>query len=566
MLRARLQTLALAAVTLSLTAAAPLGTPLRAQIHRVQRSEPVTRAVAVYEYSGDLKKPTSARLIPVSLFIGGHFENAGSYLARPIPFALDTGNIYELQHAGEPLGTLDLAFAKNLRGSSAEVTVPFDVAWFGYGRFSPEKAPSTSTASKSPARHTQHAYAVQDDGKPHFGGTPADSSQAKPQTSSRNPRDTTDVDPDADRTQRVSLPDDNRDPNAPNADRPTLRRRPEDTTGGPKTKRPKETASVTAAGAGPDKDPDRPTMKRKSAGDSEEDVPPDPSEVSSTKSVHGSAGTVSAASTAAASGVIADNGRPELRRNTAASATAPAVTQAASMPDLQKVAAPSLPPDLQLTVAVSDPKNRPTHDFSTPFASETERAAAMGEMRTLALAVLHDPALATDAPAFAPAGAARPAAPVAAAARTRTSAAAHRTSAARKPTATLPRKPASTATIAGNTLQNEQIAAYTLSYSAPLTYVYTAQTAPSGASPVRFVSVVAQRNADGKLDIGLRTVTDTAHLDRTPRYRLVDAVDADASNRADLLFELRSQASRQFALYRYLGPRPDQVFVSDTTK
>ena len=557
MLRARLVNLALAAVILPLAAVSPL----RAQIHKVQKSDPVTRAVAVYEYSGDLKKPTSARLIPVSIFIGGHFENAGSYLARPIPFALDTGNIYQLQHAGEPLGDLYLAFAKNLRGSSAEVTVPFDVAWFGYGKFSPEKAPTTTTISKSPARHTQHAYPVQDDGKPHFGSKPADSSQTRSQASSRNPRDTTDVDPDADRTQRVSLPDDNRDPNSPNPDRPTLRRRPEDTTGGPKTKRPKETSSVTAAGKGPGDDPDRPVMKRKTADDTDDDIPPDPSEISSTKSVHGSAGTVSAAGTAATDGVIADNGRPELRRNAGASASAPAVTQAASLPGLQQVAAPGLPPDLHLTVAVSDPKNRPTHDFSTPFASEAERVAAMGEMRALAVAVLHNPALATDATSFAPAGSS-PSAPGPAHAptpnRARTTAG-HRTMAAHKPAVAAASTPA-------DTLQNEQITAYTLSFDAPLTYVYTAQTVSNGAAPLRFVTVVAQRDPDGKLVVGLRSVTDTAHLDRTPRYRLVDAVDADASNRADLLFELRNQTSRQFALYRFLGPRPDQVFVTDTTK
>ncbi|WP_263413580.1 hypothetical protein [Terriglobus aquaticus] len=549
--RARSFTLAFAAVTLPFTMA-----PLHAQIHKVQKSEPVTRAVAVYEYAGDLKKPTAARLIPVSLFIGGHFENAGTYLARPIPFALDTGNIYQLQHAGEPLGDLDLAFAKNLRGSSAEVTVPFDVAWFGYGKFVPEKAPTTTAISKSPARHTQHAYPVQDDGKPHFGSTPSDSSQSK----TRNPRDTSDVDPDADRAQRVSLPDDdNRDPKAPNPDRPTLRRRPEDTTGGPKSKRPKETSSVTAAGKGPADDPDRPVIKRKAAGDSDIDIPPDPSEVNSANSVHGSAGTVSASTTAASNGVIADNGRPELRRNTGASASAPAVTQAASMPDLQAVAAPGLPPDLHLTVAVSDPKDRPTHDFSTPFASEQERTAALGEMRTLAQAVLHNPSLATDAAGPAPGGAA-PAAPNkgAAAVRPRSAAATRRSPAARKPLAS--------ASTGNDALQNEQIAAYTLSFDAPLTYVYTAQTATTGAAPVRFVTVVAQRDPDGKLIVGLRSVTDAAHLDRAPRYRLVDAVDADASNRADLLFELRNQTSRQFALYRFLGPKPDQVFVTDTTK
>ena len=63
----------------------------------------------------------------------------------------------------------------------------------------------------------------------------------------------------------------------------------------------------------------------------------------------------------------------------------------------------------------------------------------------------------------------------------------------------------------------------------------------------------------------MRSVTDVAHLDRTPRYRLIDAVDADGSNRASLLMELRAQHTRQFALYRLLGNKPDQVFVSGST-
>jgi hypothetical protein len=63
----------------------------------------------------------------------------------------------------------------------------------------------------------------------------------------------------------------------------------------------------------------------------------------------------------------------------------------------------------------------------------------------------------------------------------------------------------------------------------------------------------------------MRSVTDATHLDRTPRYRLIDAVDADGSNRASLLMELRAQHTRQFALYRLLGNKPDQVFVSGST-
>jgi hypothetical protein len=44
--------------------------------------------------------------------------------------------------------------------------------------------------------------------------------------------------------------------------------------------------------------------------------------------------------------------------------------------------------------------------------------------------------------------------------------------------------------------------------------------------------------------------------------RLVDAVDVEASNRASLLFELRGQSSRQFALYRVIAAKPEEIFVT----
>ena len=72
--------------------------------------------------------------------------------------------------------------------------------------------------------------------------------------------------------------------------------------------------------------------------------------------------------------------------------------------------------------------------------------------------------------------------------------------------------------------------------------------------------------AGGELHPAMASVTDAAHLDRTPWVRLVDAVDAEASNRASLLFELRGHEARQFALYRVLGARADQTFVTGTTQ
>jgi hypothetical protein len=110
-------------------------------------------------------------------------------------------------------------------------------------------------------------------------------------------------------------------------------------------------------------------------------------------------------------------------------------------------------------------------------------------------------------------------------------------------------------------LADEDLRGYTLSYGGAPTYVYQAHTVESG-SVMRYITVVAQDNGMGQLKIALASVTDAAHLDRTPWMRLVDAVDVEASNRASLLFELRGQTSRQFALYRIIAAKPEQIFVT----
>ena len=55
----------------------------------------------------------------------------------------------------------------------------------------------------------------------------------------------------------------------------------------------------------------------------------------------------------------------------------------------------------------------------------------------------------------------------------------------------------------------------------------------------KFVTLVAQPDLYGNMLVLLKNVTDAAHLDETPRLHLIDAVDALADNRGDLLFELR---------------------------
>src|ERR1700761_6266305 len=99
---------------ITLVLSLPLSAPLAAQMHHVDKPERVTRAVGVYEWTGDMLKPDAARLIPVSIFINNHFEDAGVFLAHPIPLALETGNLYSIQHSGDLVGSLDLDFARNL--------------------------------------------------------------------------------------------------------------------------------------------------------------------------------------------------------------------------------------------------------------------------------------------------------------------------------------------------------------------------------------------------------------------------------------------------------------------
>ena len=112
---------------------------------------------------------------------------------------------------------------------------------------------------------------------------------------------------------------------------------------------------------------------------------------------------------------------------------------------------------------------------------------------------------------------------------------------------------------------DEELKAYTLSYGGAATYIYSANTGGTGTA-LRYVTIVAQADGLGDIKPAIQSVTDAAHLYRTPKMQFVDVVDAEASNRASLLFELRSQNSRQFALYRVIASHPEQIFLTGTTQ
>jgi len=483
---------------------------LNAQTHKVAKPENVVRAIAIYEWTGDMAKPTASRLIPISLFIDGKLEDAAVYLSRPVPFALAGGNVYELDQTGVALGTFTIAFSRHLVPVNSDAN-PYDDGWFGYGKFLPP-APHKPSTLKPSKKLVAINSLDEDDDQPHFStrsATPGSGDAATPTSGSSAPASDTPAD----------------DPN-----RPTLHR----SASSSNTTATGNANDSSATKNSPADDPDRPTLRRRSSAPSQ-------------SAAAGPSSDAVAALNAVAT-LNDDPNRPLLHHGKPISAL--------NEDDIPKLA--GLPPDSDLhqMVAVSDAVNRPTHDFSRAWDDESEHQAILAKMQAAARAQLATYEAANT-----------PAAPVAMAppdTRHPNSKLRHSINPvhATPPPATLPTPEALPAPAA---LLDEQLKGYTLSYGGAATYVYSAHTDGLGSSP-RYVTLVAQVDINGEPRLAIQSVTDAAHLDRTPRLRLVDAVDAEASNRASLLFELRAQHSRQFALYRVIGSRADQTFLTGSTQ
>ncbi|MEO6804783.1 MAG: hypothetical protein ABI286_03970 [Edaphobacter sp.] len=495
--------------------AATFTASVTAQMHKVAKPQQVVRAIGVYEWTGDFAKPAASRLIPVSLYIDGQFQDAGIYIARPIPFALLPGNLYILQAAGIDKGTLDLTYARHLQAVAPTGDLAYDDGWFGYGSVKPLAVPKRSTLK--PSKTLPVLVASNDTNRPHFGSKPTNDST----TATDKPASTASSD----------------DP-----DRPTMKRRTPAATDSSGTATT-STTTTPSTGSTPADDPDRPTMKRRdttpdaaSANSGDNPAPTDdPDRPTLKRHTPEDAKKAQLNDSGSATGVDAlnnDPNRPNLHYGKPVSAM-----NEADLPRLT-----GLPPNLHQMIAVSDAVNRDPHPFALAWDDDEQHKAILQKMQTMAR---------TQLAAY---GSTPPTAPAATAAthpKRKTTASARSHHAAPIPPSI--------------SLLDEQLKAYTLSYGGAATYVYSAHTAGTGAA-LRYVTVVAQDDGLGNIKPAIQSVTDAAHLDRTPRMQFVDVVDADASNRASLLFELRSQNVRQFALYRVIASHSEQIFLTGTTQ
>jgi hypothetical protein len=474
-----------------------------AQTHAVRNQDAVVRAVGVFEWTGPEAKPTASRLVPVTVFINGQLQDAGVYLARPVPFAIQTGTIFEVRKAGEDVGTLELAYDRHTVSSGQG---SYDDGWIAVGAFKPApKEPVVALKQKGPLAKIQVSGGSADSSRPHFGNQPAGSDAGAASKS------TVDRSGAAGSGTTVSAQDD--------PDKPTLHR-----AGSVDSTRPAD-----SSGDDPAADVDRPTLKRRTPDE-----------------VHSQAKTRNQASVSGGGDLNDDPDRPMLHRGKPVTRM-----EESDLPPLHGV-----PADMHQETAVSDAKDRPAHDFARSWESEAEHAAVLAQMQDAARTQLKSYGDGPVGNAAAPAKVvsatpAKPTATPAAHSSGQTAAQRRRKTAAAK----------AVSAVVSTPLLNESLRGYTLSYGGSATYVYMASASGSGGVP-RYVTVVAQRDPLGALKVALTSVTDAAHLDRTPWYRLVDAVDAEASNRASLLFELRGQTSRAFALYRVIGAQAQQTFVS----
>jgi hypothetical protein len=545
------------------------------QVTKSNQDTPTLRAVAVFEWTGDEAHPKAGRLVPVCIYDGQDLQDADVYLARPSPLALESDVEYQLFRDGKPLGLFDIETAAREQGT-----------WVGYGKRLPlpvvRPAPTQvakideydDSQSDTPVLHRKHPAGDSGSGSGGSSGGSSGGGSSGPDPNAPPP------DPDrptlhksGDAAQGNSSDSSNSSASntnsgsssggsssstnstqASNSGSPTLHRSGDASSGD------------SGSGSGNSSGTNSPTLHRGGDTSGTSDGSSSSSGSGSSSSGSGSASgsnqpvlhrlpdsstssDSSSTSSSSSSASANDSDRPKLKKkkneedesyvnsvDTLTDPNRPHLVRGKSA-GFDGPVAPSLlgmPADMHQEVAVSDVANRPVHAWDYTWANPDDEAKMKAAMEDLART-----ALGLNVPAAPP-----PAKP-----------APKTTSTAHKPTRlTLPPPPAP--------LVDEQFRVFELAYGSGATMVLSAHTDGTGAQE-KFVTLVAQPDLYGNVSVLVKNVTDAAHLDDAPRMRLVDAVDALADNRGDLLFELRGSTQRQFELYRVLRGDATRIFLSD---
>jgi hypothetical protein len=509
-----------------------------------KKKETGPRAIAVLRL-GDNGK---ASLVPIAILINGKFWDASAYKADPVPMALESGTVYEAEHAGNSLGLFTVGSA--LHSNSPTSTTP----WLGTGSWDPggannsakvamkaENVPVGMGTSDQPPRLTKNPDAAKQPGSQQTGsgdGTPG----ANPHSSSP-PTSTSPQSSDPDAPPRL---------NRPVSSEPSTSPQPEpqssDPDAPPKLNRP---ASSEPSSTQPSADPTSSSPSSSSPGR------PSPQEPGDTKSGD-KPGVASNNPPAPASDSGADeSGRPRLRRGKAVAeppdddipgySKPGAKASTAATAGSAKATAAADQRAVQSIPAISDATVAQPRSYTFEWLKDEE-----GEKREQMIALAKDQMRAY-LDARAKARSALTTAP--------------------KPAAQTTRRTASKGAKSPEPiLENVQMIAYDLWNSNQPIIVFSAEahlpppagTAQSEADTGLRYSITLVTYPDiynnlHKLYVG---VTDKYHLDLTPRLDLIDAVDADGDGRGELLFKETSDAGTGWIIYRATGDKLWKMFDS----
>ena len=461
------------------------------------------RATAVLEFTGDLKDMGPNRLVPIAVWDGTRYQPGALYLAQPAPLAVLGGTQYQLETDGRSQGFFNVKDAENLAGG-----------WIGVGKYQPPPAPKP--VSKATTGHTYRVSDNSDPDKPHFAHRPAPDTESDTAAS----------------PEKSGKSDDSG---------PTLH---------PRAKSGDTGSASAPAATQQEVDPDRPTFHRHDTQ-------------------------------TAASSATADPNRPHL------SYTTPESQEKLAKPD----ALFGMPADMKQVAGISDSNSLDTESFAFTWANPDDAQKMQDALQKVAeqaigpvkpapphteIASSASPAPSPDAaPAQTPAqppaqsrpslqggrpslDAGRPSAqPVPSPAKSSPSSQRARSS-SQSHTARQRTKQARAAQ-APPVLEDVQFRVFSLSLGGGSTMVYSARAA---SDPEKYVTIIAQPDFYGNAQVLLKHVASASNLDAAPRMRLIDAVDTQGDGRADLIFELRGQSYRQFAIYRIAGGQATQVFAT----
>jgi hypothetical protein len=456
------------------------------------KKEKEPRALGLIEISPK-KKP---RLVPIAILIDGEFYDASAYKAAPVPLALYSDTVYEGLKSGVSQGLFTVKDA--LHGNDT---------WIAEGSWRSAEEIQAAAAKKK-AASARKATPEDTDARPVL----RRAGDAKSGSPGRQGSDTASSDPKAPaaKTGDPKSSESKTDPNAspPASTPPTLSSpSPPPTSPAPPSPTATSASPATPPSAPPaeeqaPEDTNRPALRR---GKPQLDPADAKDEV----------GTPVAAAKKPAKAPVAASSKPP---------------EAPSLP----MYSTSVPAGSQIFPAISDAAGPEPRPYVYQMKPEEEQKSLK---KMLGLAAIEIQARVKQ---------------LASAATGNVAASPHRaaTGSASSKTAKSP----------DFDFKDVQLHVFDLSNSNEPVLIVTASARPRQSAkqdaPANFehlVTLVAREDIYGELHRVYASVTDTQHLDVSPRVELVDAVDADGDGSGELLFRQVSEAGSAYAIYRVIG-------------